>query len=294
MSTTDNAKRLGELVRQRRRELRLTQADVQERGGPSTATLRLIEGGRHTDFRQSTAGPLERALEWAPATIATILAGGDPTVAPGGTHVVQPPAMQATITQPRSAAHVAGADVGTGSDSGTARIVSREYRLLTAQLEVTEALLDAIEVAESTVEVEYAHRYLEFADKMLELVGQGTPLVSDDEADTVNARTRRVSERYGAQRLRLGLPVGVDSTTPPAVAEGQWNAAARVINQLTDESIERAKDHAETDYRAAERDLRNFEASASYDDYQSDHALARRISDEPKGPDPRGLDDGEE
>jgi transcriptional regulator with XRE-family HTH domain len=79
MTSDGNAKHLGDLIRQRRKELKLTQADIQEKGGPSTATLRLIEGGRHTDFRPSTSGPLERILGWSVGSIDTVLAGGDPT-----------------------------------------------------------------------------------------------------------------------------------------------------------------------------------------------------------------------
>lgn len=76
--TPDHAARLGRLVRARRRTLRLTQAAIQEAGGPSTATLRLIEGGRHTEFRNGTADQLERTLRWQPGSIAAMLRGGDP------------------------------------------------------------------------------------------------------------------------------------------------------------------------------------------------------------------------
>lgn len=78
--TEDAATRLGRLIRERRKSLNLTQADIQAAGGPSTATLRLIEGGKHTDFRPSTSQPLEKALHWAPGSIAAILAGDIPSV----------------------------------------------------------------------------------------------------------------------------------------------------------------------------------------------------------------------
>ena len=79
MSLGDNAKRLGTLVRERRKELKLTQSDVQNAGGPSTATLRLIEGGRQGDFRQSTIDPLERILKWQPGSVERALKGGTPS-----------------------------------------------------------------------------------------------------------------------------------------------------------------------------------------------------------------------
>lgn len=77
--TEDAAIRPGRLIRERRKALELTQADVQAAGGPSTATLRLVEGGKHTDFRPSTIQPLEKALHWGPGSIA-ILQGGGPSV----------------------------------------------------------------------------------------------------------------------------------------------------------------------------------------------------------------------
>lgn len=83
MTSPEAAQRLGRLVRQRRKQLGMTQADIQAAHGPSTATLRLIENGRHIDFRASTSDPLERILGWAPGSINSILAGGDPTLSVG-------------------------------------------------------------------------------------------------------------------------------------------------------------------------------------------------------------------
>lgn len=71
--------RLGRLVRAQRKALKMTQADVQAAGGPSTATLRLIEGGKHSEFRDGTGADLERVLKWAPGSIGAILDGGEPT-----------------------------------------------------------------------------------------------------------------------------------------------------------------------------------------------------------------------
>lgn len=78
MTNETPAQRLGRLVRARRKELRKTQADVQNAGGPSTATLRLIEGGKHTEFRDGTGAALEAALRWGVGSIDRILAGGEP------------------------------------------------------------------------------------------------------------------------------------------------------------------------------------------------------------------------
>ena len=78
MTSETSAQRLGRLVRERRKSLKMTQADVQEAGGPSTATLRLIEGGKHTEFRDGTGAVLEAALRWDVGSIDRVLAGGEP------------------------------------------------------------------------------------------------------------------------------------------------------------------------------------------------------------------------
>lgn len=66
---------LGRRIRQRRSDLSLSQADVAAAGGPSTATLRLIEKGKHPRFRASTSESLERILGWRYGTIHATLSG---------------------------------------------------------------------------------------------------------------------------------------------------------------------------------------------------------------------------
>ncbi|MDO3401925.1 helix-turn-helix transcriptional regulator [Mycolicibacterium neoaurum] len=78
MENEDPAQRLGRFVRVRRKELKLTQADVQNADGPSPATLRLIEAGKHADLRRSTVEPLERILGWEPGSVQAVLDGGSP------------------------------------------------------------------------------------------------------------------------------------------------------------------------------------------------------------------------
>ena len=69
--------RLGRCVRSRREELGLTQAEVHAAGGPSPATLYLLETGQRDSYRPRLLRGLERALGWAPESIARVLAGGD-------------------------------------------------------------------------------------------------------------------------------------------------------------------------------------------------------------------------
>lgn len=78
---SDNWEALAEAVKRRREELRLTQGDIQERGGPSTAKLREIENRRTEALSPSKRRDLERALRWTPGSIDVILAGGQPTIA---------------------------------------------------------------------------------------------------------------------------------------------------------------------------------------------------------------------
>lgn len=79
--TDDNWHRLADKVIERRTQLDMTQQDVQAAGGPATATLRNIEGAHQTSYRRAILARLERALGWAPGSVNSILAGGDPTPA---------------------------------------------------------------------------------------------------------------------------------------------------------------------------------------------------------------------
>lgn len=72
--------RLGRYVRHRRdKELDMTQLDVQTAGGPSTATMRLIEGGHQKQgYSSMTIAALETALGWKHGSATKILVGGEP------------------------------------------------------------------------------------------------------------------------------------------------------------------------------------------------------------------------
>lgn len=70
------AARAGRLLRARREELGLTQADVTAQGGPSAMTLRQIENGSQTDPRPWTIAGLERVLSLPRGTYDELIAGG--------------------------------------------------------------------------------------------------------------------------------------------------------------------------------------------------------------------------
>lgn len=67
-------------VRERREELGMTQEDVATSGGPSTATLRLIENASPTTPRLKSQRQLENALDWEPGSYRALMQGGEPTV----------------------------------------------------------------------------------------------------------------------------------------------------------------------------------------------------------------------
>lgn len=75
--------RLARHVRERREELGLTQEEVASRGGPSTATLRLIENNAGDSYRQKSLRQLEDALGWARGSVLAILAGEEPALRGG-------------------------------------------------------------------------------------------------------------------------------------------------------------------------------------------------------------------
>jgi hypothetical protein len=76
---TGDWQRAGRLIADRRAYLGLTQEQVQERGGPSPASQRLIEAGKRESIQAASAGGYERALHWESGSLRAILTGGDPT-----------------------------------------------------------------------------------------------------------------------------------------------------------------------------------------------------------------------
>lgn len=135
--------RLGRLVRARRKALNMTQADVQTAGGPSTATLRLIEGGKHADFRDGTGADLEAAIQWMPGSIERTLAGGDPEpLLPASEEPVGAAFERVAILQTRIAslqAQRAGREEGW-SDPNAQDLDQLRDQLDSAQLEFEQAI----------------------------------------------------------------------------------------------------------------------------------------------------------
>lgn len=66
---------LGRQVKQRRKEMRLAQADLAQRGGPGELTVRRIERGEANKLRNGTKSQLETALSVRPGWVDRILTG---------------------------------------------------------------------------------------------------------------------------------------------------------------------------------------------------------------------------
>lgn len=80
-ATEQDWRRLASKVIERRNELGLTQEDVRAAGGPSTATMRLVEGALQDSYKDASLARLERALQWRVGSIDRILQGLDPITA---------------------------------------------------------------------------------------------------------------------------------------------------------------------------------------------------------------------
>lgn len=104
MATRKDWSRLAARVRERRDELGLTQEDVRAAGGPSTATMRLIEGALQESYQPAILTRLEKALEWERGSARRILDGGEPALLPSAGYEA-PPAGSA-----RDGAHPAYAE----------------------------------------------------------------------------------------------------------------------------------------------------------------------------------------
>lgn len=231
--------RLGAVIDERMRALRFTQADVQQRGGPSPATVRAIINGRSQTLSPSKRRDLERALDWHPGGVDEILAGGDPTpiradrVAAVRARPEAPPVN--TREQQRLALALAVA-VDEAEDA-TNRIEGVFWD--ESEPELFDG--DEFEAAQSDV-VYTVGQLLALATEMAERVYGGKAqlaIAKEREREKQHRRYQIINEALQRQRLAAG--------------EGK-------VEDLRQEQL----------------------------------ALAALEIDEPKGPDPRGLDDGEE
>ncbi|GAA5060175.1 helix-turn-helix domain-containing protein [Nocardia callitridis] len=71
---------LGAAVRERRRELKLTQAEISGKGGPSAKAVSEIERSRTPLPQPETLDKLDVALDWTPGTADALLRGANELV----------------------------------------------------------------------------------------------------------------------------------------------------------------------------------------------------------------------
>lgn len=117
---TRDWKRLGHYAQQRREQLGLTQQEVAARGGPSTATLRIIESGVEGSYRVKTLRQLDVGLGWAPGSSSAVLRGLEPTLAEQVTYArPETVTARAVIPAPSTAAVPTP---GEGESAGMAQV----------------------------------------------------------------------------------------------------------------------------------------------------------------------------
>lgn len=74
--------RLAKAIKRAREEHRMTQKALAAAAGVSESTIQNLESGRSYSRRPDSLPYVEGALHWAPGSIGTVLAGGDPTPTP--------------------------------------------------------------------------------------------------------------------------------------------------------------------------------------------------------------------
>ena len=104
MAASRDWERLAGFVRERRTDLGMTQEDARAAGGPSTATMRLIEGALQESYQPSTLRDLEKVLRWERGSAAQILAGGDPVPLGGEPEPLPEPGHHARHRAPEAPA----------------------------------------------------------------------------------------------------------------------------------------------------------------------------------------------
>lgn len=66
---------LGQILKQRRERLRMTQQEVADAGGLSLAIVQMLESGRKDSYRGTTLSAIAEALRWEPDAVDLLLNG---------------------------------------------------------------------------------------------------------------------------------------------------------------------------------------------------------------------------
>ncbi|AXQ62875.1 immunity repressor [Gordonia phage Angelique] len=223
MQSLENWERLGAYVRRRRTELRMTQNDVQDAGGPSAAKVREIENSRTTTLSTSKRRDLERALQWSPESVDKILAG----LEPGPVH--QPPKR-----------------VGVGSGAVIAEATSRAPQL--GYFDALRGLQTSLESASDAFQ-EHAHRVNldeETATQTARRLTSMRNTAIDLLVEEMTRNVERLRAKQASRRRRAWISteeimeiLGVTSGDPDAPSDDPWwlddkDALAEVYVQLSE------------------------------------------------------------
>lgn len=92
--------RFGAYVSHRRRELGLSQRDIEKLDvGISEATLYKIENAKQSSYAPRTLRMLCKTLEWTPSSASDVLHGGEPTQSKWRDYVEAPKALSGKLDQ---------------------------------------------------------------------------------------------------------------------------------------------------------------------------------------------------
>jgi len=114
----------------------MRQQDVQAAGGPSLATMRLIEGGLQHGYRSLILRRLEKALRWEEDSVEAILNGGQPTIASDTSPTGRP---EHRTSAPEIALRILAFFDDPEVDDGQKDLMEAQMRLWGAQIDAEKA-----------------------------------------------------------------------------------------------------------------------------------------------------------
>ncbi|KXP00855.1 helix-turn-helix domain-containing protein [Tsukamurella pseudospumae] len=309
--------RLAGAVKARRGALGLSQLDVAAAGGPSDTTQSKIELTLATKVGPRTLAKYDNALQWPAGRAAAIFSGeldghGLASLIPVG------------IDHDEDSLTLPSSKINPGYIQQAARVArpTREYRLLTANLDLAEKILDHAEAAVEPWSKAGVRSQMPYIGDLLDSVARYSDIVSGPEFESVQGRVRQDSERYATQRLRLGMSLGIEGTGMGVrIALGddwesridwpqleQFEDVRRAIGELEEAARDRHGDDVHLDSANFFNNVfsRWLRARGVLDADQADFELAARdLGDEPVGrkirrrqdeaselPDPEGPEGG--
>lgn len=241
-------RRLADRVEQRRGELGLTQRDVQAVGGPSPATMSLIEGAQRESIQVGVAGKLERALQWAAGSVRAILAGGEPTPLEGA--AAREPATLGGLTAATGSVLPLAAKLIEGAREKAGLSVEEAAKLADLSPDDWRHLLAAGGTGEDELSAAFA--------RMARVVGvESFQLRNAGRADAAHQFQLMVArERYGhlsTEQLRLRA-AQYDAAVRRALIEEGMDAGSRQLKEI-DRYVQGASEvMAKAEDRARKRD----------------------------------------